>query len=345
MMKYLKDISPKSAQDKVCLLRLDFNTEDEWRVERSLQTIKFLKKHFKAVILLGHKGRPKKFEQSLSLRFMARRLSTQLKTPVHFITHFRFNEIQHTVRSAERGSVFLLENLRFLPGEATNDPALGRKLALLGDCFVNDAFAVSHRSHASVVAITRYIPSYAGFEFEKEIKELSHAMDAPKKPLVVVVGGGKIETKFLTINNLQKNAAIVLVGGALTDEILKKRMPKVLFAHDFKKIGSMIKDIGPESARVFAQHIRTARTIIWNGPVGDTDQGFNAGTAALARSIVKNTKAYSVVGGGETVMFLRQKKLDTKIDFISTGGGAMLDFLAGKELPGIKALAHNHARM
>ena len=305
-----------------------------------MPTIQFLQKNCRAVVILSHKGRPKGFEMGLSLKSTTKMLSRESKRKVAFLPHFHFDEIKELVQASPHGSIFLLENLRFLEGEAENNEILAECLASLGDFYVNDAFAVSHRANASIVAITRFLKSYAGFEFEAEIKNLSRVMRSPEKPLVVVLGGAKIEDKLQVFENLKDKASAFLIGGALTPEIMKKlRSPKMILPVDFKKEGDGIRDIGLKSIKLFGEEIKKARTIIWNGPLGNIDdKRFREGTKAIAKSIAENKKAYQVIGGGETVMFLKKLKLDKKIDFISTGGGAMLEFLAGEKLPGIEAL-------
>lgn len=340
MIKYLKNLKNKNLSQKICLLRLDFNTEDNWRLQASLPTIQFLLKRCRAVVILSHKGRPNGFDKKLSLRPVAKELEKGLGKSAVFIPHFRFQEIASLANSAPPGSLFLLENLRFLDGEAENNKILAEHLAMLGDFYVNDAFAVSHRANASVAAITKFLPSYAGLELEAEIKNLSRVMTNPKKPLVVILGGLKIEDKLAIVRHLKNKAETFLIGGALTDKILSKlKFQKILLPRDFRRDAGVIRDLGPRSLSDFVKSIKKAKTIIWNGPIGDIGQKrFQNGTRVIARAVAKNQQAFKVGGGGETVMFLKKMKLDKKINFISTGGGAMLDFLAGKKLPGIEAL-------
>ena len=349
MIKYLRNISPAKLKNKICLLRLDFNTEDNWRLEASLPTIKFLAKNCRAVVILSHKGRPLDnaqgkpagFDRKFSLRANAGVLSKDLKKTVVFTPHFRFQEIGNLVRSSPAGSVFLLENLRFLKEEEENNSVLGEHLASVGDFYVNDAFAVSHRTNASVVALAKLLPSYAGLELEAEIKNLSRVMKNPKEPLVVILGGSKIEDKLGVYENLKKKAAAFLIGGALNEKLIKKLRShkKLLLPSGFKKERGIVQDIDFETAEKFCLLISKAKTILWNGPMGNIDNSkYRNTTRIVAQCIAKNKKAFKIVGGGETVMFLKKLKLDKKIDFISTGGGALLDFLAGKKLPGIEAL-------
>ncbi len=345
------------------LLRLDFNTEDDWRMRAVLPTIKFLLKHSARIVIVSHRGRPKGFEKKFSLRRDAAILSRLLEKKVSFIGHFRFGEIRRMVAAAPRGSVFLLENLRFVKGEEANDPRFARQLASLADFYVNDAFAVSHRANASIAAITRFLPSYAGLELENEITSLSRVMQRPKRPLLLILGGAKAADKLGVIAYFRKKTDWFLLGGGPANTILflkgidvqdsiRDREPKDLAAlksvanyknivlpDDFVWHDGKVWDIGPKAVQIFGKKINEARTVLWSGPLGLIEQKkYARGSVAVARAVARNRRAFSVAGGGETVMFLKKYKLDKKFSFISTGGGAMIDFLAGKKLPGIAAL-------
>jgi 3-phosphoglycerate kinase len=250
-----------------------------------------------------------------------------------------------------------------LPGEAENSSSLGKTLASLGDYFVNDAFAVSHRANASLVAITKYVPSYAGLELEKEISQLGGVLKSPKHPFVILVGGAKAHDKDEVIKYFKNKADNFLLGGepantmlsligvnvhkSLVDKdpkdvaILKQflRNPNVILPSDWSAESGKILDIGKNTITEYSAILKDARTILWAGPMGFIEKkNFQKGNLAIARAISKNRDAFSITGGGETVMFLKKYKLDSKFSFISTGGGAMLEFLAGKKLPGIEAL-------
>jgi phosphoglycerate kinase len=378
MIAYLGKVKP-SLLTGTALVRLDFNTENDWRMRAALPTLKLLVKTSSKIVIVSHRGRPdhgliranktmppaviKKF----GLRKDAVELSRLLKKKVVFIEHFDPAKIRATVESAAHGSIFLLENLRFLPGEEKNDPTFAKALASIADFYVNDAFAVSHRADASIAAITKFLPSYAGLELENEIKFLSRAMMAPHHPLVIILGGAKASDKLGVIAHFKKKADWFLLGGGPANTILaargmdvKKSLkdddPKnsgaikktagyknVILPTDFKWHGDAILDVGPKTISAFIQKIATARTIIWSGPLGVTDRKpYNRASAAVARAITRNKKAFSIVGGGETVMFLKKIELDKKFSFVSTGGGAMMDFLAGEKLPGIEALKKCH---
>lgn len=370
-MKYLRTVSAKLLSG-TALLRLDFNTEDEWRMEATAPTIRFLIRRTKKIVIMSHRGRPEGADPKFSLKKDARLLSRLIRRPVRFLPHFRFEEIRREIETAPKHSVFLLENLRFEKGEEVNDPAFAGQLASLADFYVNDAFAVSHRDDASVDAITRFLPSYAGLILEQEIASLGKLLKAPERPLVVVIGGAKAHDKLDIINRFRKKADWFLLGGAAANTLLYLRgrdvgkslidgdkkdypeltkaahYPNLLLPVDWKEENKMIFDIGPRTAALYAEKIKSARTIIWSGPLGFIEKKkFASGTLAIARAAAGNRKAFSLTGGGETVMFLKKNQLDKKFSFISTGGGAMVDFLSGKKLPGIVALERKnkkHAR-
>ncbi len=362
MIHFLKTTDRKYLTG-VALLRLDFNTEDDWRLRFSLPTIKFLLQAAKAVVIISHKGRPKGVEPTLSLKKDGKLLEQLLKREVHFIPHFRFEEIKREVCAAPRSSLFLLENIRFLKGEMTPQPELAKQLASLADYYVNDAFAVSHRTEDSVTGVAAFLPRYAGLELAKEMEVLGGIRVKPQKPFIVILGGGKAEDKLGVIEAFREKADAFLLGGAAANtflflrgvnvgyskrdqnpeslEKLKKliRMKKIIMPVDWKEKNGMILDIGPKTVEVFKKYIARAKIIFWSGPMGYIEEKeFEKGNLAIAKAIVANKKAETITGGGETIMFLKKYKLDTKFSFISTGGGAMLEFLAGKKLPGIEAL-------
>jgi phosphoglycerate kinase len=362
MIQWLRKISP-SKLGGTALLRLDFNTEDEWRMEAAIPTLEFLLKHAAHVVVVSHRGRPDGVNPTFSLKKDAVQLRKLLHRPVTFVPHLDFMALRTEIAASPRGSVFLLENLRFVAGEEKNDASFAKQLASFADYYVNDAFAVSHRNAASVSAITKVLPSYGGLELEKEIVTLSRLMLKPKKPLVVILGGGKAHDKLGVIKFLKSKTQAFILGGAaantflkikgvnvrasLVDEVAKDYKslrevadyPNIALPIDWEEEGERILDIGPKSEELFSNVIATAGTIIWSGPLGFIEKKkFAAGTTAIAKAVVKNTKAFKVAGGGETVMFLKKLGLDSKMDFISTGGGALLDYLAGEKLPGIVAL-------
>jgi phosphoglycerate kinase len=375
MMHYLSKTDPFKLRG-IVLLRLDFNTEDDWRMRAVLPTIALLLKTSDKIVIASHRGRPAPvaaarlktggpgvFDRKFSLRKNAAALGRFLGQKVIFIPNFDFVEIKKKISRAPRGTVFLLENLRFDPGEEKNDPGFAKKLASLADCYVNDAFAVSHRANASVAAITRLLPGYGGLELENEISSLSRVMKHPAQPLVFIVGGAKAADKLEVLRYFRKKTGSFLLGGGPANTILALRgmnvkksvrdadpsslrtlaafakLKSVVVPFDFRWHGDYIWDLGPKTERAFAAKIAAARTILWSGPLGMIERpAFAQGSIAVAKAIIRNRRAFSLSGGGETVMFLKKYKFDRKFSFISTGGGAMIDFLAGKKLPGIESL-------
>lgn len=280
------------------------------------------------------------------------------------------------------GDILFLENLRFYPGESGNDEKFIDELAKYGDIFVNEAFSVSHRIEASTYGIALKMKSFAGFSFTKEIESLSKVLKNPQKPLVILMGGAKIADKVETINNLAKHAQHILIGGALANTFLKAKgyeigkskyaeesLAKELERNFKEKIilpldvvvassvddlarcvpiskitaNDLIMDIGPETIRKFSEYVKTAKTLVWNGPFGLIEhKKFSFGSESMSRIFAAQSKgkAFGVAGGGETLEVLDRAKVSEFVDHVSTGGGAMLEFLAGKKLPAIKALDH-----
>ncbi len=362
MIHWLSKV-PTSALRGVALLRLDFNTEDEWRMQASLPTIKYLRSHAHAVVIISHRGRPKGAEKKLSLKNDALKLAKYLKHPVTFFPNHDFLKLRDKIDEAEKGAVFVLENLRFHPGEEADDAEFANEMAWLADYYVNDAFAVCHRKAASVSAITKILPSFGGMELEREIETLSDVIHAPKQPLVVILGGGKAHDKLGAIKYLQAEASAFLMGGAAANTFLKikgvdvknslvddeaadyaelekiSNTAPIMLPIDWIDEKGRILDIGPKSVEMFTEYIAKAKTILWSGPLGFVEKDkYAASTKAIAKAVVANKKAFTIAGGGETVMFLKKIDLDSSFDFISTGGGALLDYLAGNDLPGIVAL-------
>lgn len=399
MIHYLSQ-AEKNKLKGVALLRLDFNSEDDWRVRASLPTIKFLLKEARNIIILTHRGRPevklskeknnKKFFQSKdykkhTLKSYATLLSKLLRRKINFISFkngFDCKKISQFINSYDN-QIFLLENLRFLPGEEKNSSLLARQLAKLGDYYVNDAFAVSHRKNASVYAIAKFLPSYAGLEMEKEIKNLSYILKNSKRPLTIVLGGAKISDKVGVIKYFWRKADFFVLGGGPANTFLAaKKIPvgdslvdskaiplirKFLFSKkinlpvDFKINVGKIFDIGPITENNYRRIIKRSHTVVWSGPMGFFEKKeFSGGTKSIWEAIFENKRLIAIVGGGETISSLswlsgqfqnektkiKAKKILKELElrqkhsliFLSTGGGAMLKFLSGENLPGIEAL-------
>lgn len=380
-MKLLRKAGRSAFKGKTVLLRIDLNVEpgeplDSYRLEAALPSIRFLLARGSKVVILSHRGRPKGGERRFSLAPFAPLLAKKLRIPIDFIHAARVGALNKAV-SASRTRVALVENLRFFKGEEANDPGFAKALAALGDAYVNDAFAVSHRANASVAALARYLPSYAGLELEEEIVRLGEVMRRPARPFALIVGGAKIADKVGVIEYFWKRADFVLLGGGPANTFFAAEgvpmggslfdpsaFPFVAKYRDKGKImlpvdseiggakgDERILDIGEVTARWFGDLVKDSKAVVWNGPMGLFEKkGFEKGTVAIWRAVFalakKDPRARIVVGGGETIASLQLLKTSArggsasggKNLFLSTGGGAMLEFLSGKKLPGIVAL-------
>lgn len=343
----MKSIRNVKIKNKTVLVRVDFDVAidkngrilDGFRIKESLPVINYLVKNKAKIILMSHLGRPnpnsKTDRKKFSLRPIARYIKDKFNVKIKFINDCAGDTVKKTIDNLKFGQVVLLENLRFHQEEEKNDLRFSEKLAELADIYINDAFGASHRAHASYVGVTKFLPSYAGFLLEKEIKILSKIIKNPQKPAVAIVGGVKLETKLPLIRLLAKKYDYVLVGGRIGLK-LKTKNKKIILPIDYRYKNNY--DIGDKTILCFKEIIKKARTIVWNGPVGMfEDERFGKGTKEIVQAVV-NSKAFKVAGGGDTIAMLNKYRLFNKMDFVSTGGGAMLEFLSGKKLPGIEAL-------
>ena len=389
--KTIQDISVKG---KKVFVRADYNVPqdkagqitDDTRIRATLPTLKALLVKGGAVIIASHLGRPKgQVNQEFTLRPVADRLSELLEKPVKFASDCVGPEAEAAAAALQPGEILLLENLRFHSEEEANDPVFSAQLAKLADIGVNDAFGVSHRAHASVEGITKYLPMVAGLLMEKEIQFLGQAVGNPVRPYGAIIGGAKVSDKIAVIENLLDKADVLIIGGGMANtflaakvyetgaslveadkiELAKELMAKAevtgtqlllptdlvvadKFAADanFKVVadseipkGWMALDIGPDSVATFKVALATCKTIVWNGPMGVFEMpNFAGGTMALAHAVANAKDAVTIVGGGDSVAAIEKSGLADKISHISTGGGASLELLEGKVLPGIAAL-------
>lgn len=361
-----------NLKGRTALVRVDFNvplgadkkieSAEASRIEKSLETIKHLQKAGAKTILISHIGRDKKD----SLRPVAEYLKALLD--VTFVPTWEEAEISGIVGNISEGGIVMLENLRQKDGEEKNDPRFAEWLSSLADLYVNEAFSVCHRMHASVVGVPMYLQSYAGFGLQKEIESLQKVMKAPEAPFLFILGGAKMETKIPLIKKFEKIADEILIGGALANnffkaigfEVGKSLIDKNVHVVEFfnkenikipfdvlvktgrKDLASLeredvIVDLGPETIDAWKESVARAKTILWNGPLGLYEEGFDIGSKELLKAIAES-KAFSVIGGGDTVKLVRDLKIEEKFSFVSTGGGAMLDYLSRGTLPGILAL-------
>lgn len=369
-IKNIRDLKGKRV-----VLRLDFNVPikngkivETMRIDRTLPTIEYLRKKKARIIILSHLGK----DASMSLEPVVRYLSKKMN--VGFVPDFHAKEARQVVDGLPLGGVVVFENLRTDERETENDPQFAKYLASFGDIYVNDAFAVSHRAHASVVGITKYLPSYIGFLIADEIKNLSLALK-PKHPFLFILGGAKFETKMPLMKKFMKIADHVFVGGVLANDffhdegievgksfvdtysfkltpLLKKG--KIILPTDvvvkndndnktsIKNINNLLSsdrivDVGPETIKNIAPVLKKAKLVVWNGPLGFYEEGFDKGTIALLKAI-SGSRATSIIGGGDTAAIVEKLGLSKKLSFISTGGGATLDYLADGKLVGLEAI-------
>ncbi|HUX83659.1 MAG TPA: phosphoglycerate kinase [Chitinophagaceae bacterium] len=380
------------------LVRVDFNVPldekgkitDDNRIRAALPTIQKILKDGGAVILMSHLGRPKGGpEDKFSLKHLLPRLDELLGLQVAFSADCVGDVATQAAAALKPGGVLLLENLRFHPEEEKGDPEFARKLASLGDVYVNDAFGTAHRAHASTAVIARFFPAgkkMFGMLMEAEVTNAGKILHQAQKPFTAVIGGAKVSDKIEIIRNLTKIADHILIGGGMAYTFLKSMGKEVgsslcendkldlatqlregtlgkveivvpedsviadRFAPDARTqvvdndhipAGWMGLDIGPKTVSRFAGIIRSSRTILWNGPMGVFEmEAFRSGTMAIADAIVAATGAgaYSLVGGGDSVAALNQLGKAGQVSFVSTGGGALLEYFEGKQLPGIAAI-------
>lgn len=346
MQKMIKRIAPGTR----VLLRIDVNVpvlhgkvdaHRKGRLAAALPQIEALCKQRARVILIAHLGRPNGYDRSLSLAPIAVAMGKMLGRKIVLADDVIGSSAKACAASLQPGEVMMLENVRFEPGEEKNRKAFAKQLGKLADVYVNNAFSVAHRAHASVAAITEYLPSFAGELLEREVRELAKKQ---AKPFVLVIGGVKLETKIPLLSRLGKEADRILLGSALypvldkaglPESITKKIVPMIDVRKDAR--GNVI-DIGPKTERLFLEALRGAKSIVWNGPIGHYEKSAGAsGTRVLAKAIAASA-ARTIVGGGETVDAIEDFGVAKKFSFVSTGGGAMLSFLAGEKMPGITAL-------
>lgn len=377
-----------NLEGKRVLVRVDMNVpmedgiiKDDIRIRAALPTIEYLVDHGAVVILLAHLGRPDgKVVEELRLQPIADRLSEFLDQDVDVLKE----DVWWGVNSMKPGTVVMIENIRFFPGEEAKDPGFIQGIAALGELYVQDAFGVSHRDHASLVGIAEQLPRVGGFLLQKELEGLDAVKNNPVQPLVVVMGGAKIQTKLPVVNAFVGEAQHILLGGALVNTVLKQigygvgdskvddidpqimkplqndsvALPVDLIVgkadgtgarsvkigptpHEICGEDEGIFDIGPETVELYMRHIQAAKTVVMNGAMGLFEQEpYDAATNALTRAVAEQSVrgAYTVIGGGETVRVAQELGVADKINLVSTGGGAMLAYLAGDKLPALCVL-------
>ena len=391
-MQSIKD--HENLNEKKVLLRLDLNVPlkdgiitDQTRIDKIIPIVEFLIKKNSKIIIISHVGRPKgKVDKNLSLKPICENLEKKIKKKIKIISKDIFKLKKKDLFQDTSEQLVLLENIRFYKEEETNDHNFSKHLAGLGDIFVNDAFSCSHRSHASVSKITRFLPSFAGLQLESEINALKKITTEIKKPITCIIGGSKISTKIGVIKNLIPKFDNMIIVGGMANNILNyqgKSIGKSIKEDNCEKIiheifetsknhsctitypqdvsvgknfydnskikeidkildDDLILDIGPKSINKIKNIIENSETVLWNGPAGYFENpNFAKGSYEIAKAIIKKNKdktIFSVAGGGDTIAVINQINAIEDFDFVSTAGGAFLEYLEGKELPGIKAL-------
>jgi phosphoglycerate kinase len=374
------------------LVRVDFNVPladgrvaDAGRIEAARPTIELLRERGAALVLVSHLGRPRDRERDLSMRPVAAALSGLIEADVELAPAVVGPEVERLAEGVEPGAILLLENSRFEPGEAANDPELAAALARLADLYVDDAFGAAHRAHATTVGVAERLPAYAGLLLEREVRELTAVRDHPRRPLVVVLGGAKVTEKLGVLERFAEGTADrILVGGAMcfsffeaqgvgvgdslteaggaeaaaevvadaeasgadlhlpVDLVLGDRLAPDAARRQSDGVevpdGWIGLDIGPRTVADYGAAIAAAGTVFWNGPMGAFElEPFAAGTRAIAEAVA-GAPGRSVVGGGDSAAALAEFGLADRVDWLSTGGGASLELMEGKALPGVEAL-------
>jgi len=387
----LNTIRDAKLNDKKVVIRVDFNVPikngvvtDDTRIKAALPTINYLLEQGATLIVMSHRGRPKgEKKPEFSMAPIAKRFSELLNKEVKLAPDVIGSEVEALVNSLKKGDVLLLENCRYYNEETDNDLDFAKKLAAFGDLYVNDAFGTAHRAHASTEGISHFLPSYAGFLIEKEVKYMAPLLSNPQKPFVAIIGGSKVSSKITVLESLVKTCDTIVIGGGMAYTFMKvqgKAIGKSLLEDDYldtarsflakaeekgvKVIlpvdhicgatfsenaepvlcedvidGDLIgMDIGPKTIALILAELKTAKSVVWNGPMGVFEfNAFSKGTLEVAKALAE-CDGITVVGGGDSVAAINKFDLASKISHVSTGGGASLEFLEGKTLPGIKAL-------
>ncbi|MBU1178853.1 phosphoglycerate kinase [Patescibacteria group bacterium] len=344
----IPDIRNANLEQKRVLARVDFNVEfssrgepkEKYRIGAVKKTIDFIlsKKGIK-LALLSHLGRPGGKDKIYSFEPAVGAISKILGRRLVFAEDCAGDKVKEKLGKLEAGEILMLENVRFHKEEVENSGDFAEKLAENFDIYVNEAFSVTHRAQASIAKIVEFLPSFAGINFLEEIIALSNIRRGLEGPAVAIIGGIKIETKLPVINFFAENYDQILLGGRIGLEAENRKLnfpANVILPKDYLEQGF---DIGPLAIKQFSEFIKNAKTIVWNGPLGQFErEEFFVGTKEIVKAIVKNKAAYKVAGGGETIQVLEKLDLIKNFDFVSTGGGAMLEFLAKGTLPALKAL-------
>lgn len=343
----IRKIQDGEFSNKKILVRADFNVaisggevKERFKLEACKKTIEYLSAQSDVKIaLISHLGRPDgKVDPEFSLEQLKDELEVILDKKIIFVDDCIGDVVVKALEKLNPGEIILLENVRFHGGDEKNDVEFAGKLAGNFDYFVNDAFSVCHRDQASVTGVTKHIEGYAGFWIQEELKNLNRVIHEPEYPATAIIGGAKIETKLPLIQRFEKMYTNILVGGRVANEAIDQGIsfsPKVILPIDFAEDRL---DIGPKTIKRYKDVISVAKVIVWNGPLGKFEQPpFDSGTREILDAIIESD-AFTCIGGGESVQVLEERGLMAKVSFVSTGGGAMLEYLSGNKMPGIEAL-------
>ena len=388
----LNTIKEADLKGKRVLIRVDFNVPlkngvvtDNTRIKAALPTVQYILEQGASLVVMSHFGRPKgQKNPDFSMAPIAKEFEKLLGRPVKLAPDVIGPEVEAEVKALKPGEVLLLENVRFYKEEEANDPEFAKTLASYGDIYCNDAFGTAHRAHASTEGVSHYLPSYAGFLIEKEVKFMAPLLENPEKPFVAIIGGSKVSSKITVLESLVKTCDTIVIGGGMAYtflSVLGNKIGKSLFEPDYvdtakaflekaKEKGVKVilpvdnvcakefsenaepilvdsdniiddlmgMDIGPKTVALITDALKDAKSVVWNGPMGVFEfDAFAKGTEAVAKALAASN-ATTVVGGGDSVAAINKFGLASKISHVSTGGGASLEFLEGKTLPGIKAL-------
>ncbi len=382
----VKDIDLKG---KRVLMRVDFNVPmeggkvtDDKRIKAALPTIKYVLEQGASLLLMSHLGRPKGgFDPEFSLKAAAEVLAGLLGSPVQMAPDCVGPEVEKMAKALKPGEVIMLENTRFHPEEEKNDPELAKKMAALGDVFVNDAFGSAHRAHSSTEGVAHFLPAVSGFLMQEELEYLGKATGNPDRPYIAILGGAKISDKILVVENLLDKCDKLIIGGGMANTFLAAQglnmqdslveagsveTAKAILAKSGKRIilpvdaviadkfeaeansktvdvgnipaGWRMMDVGPRTLELYKETLKGAKLIVWNGPVGVFEMPkFAVGTFSLAK-LLAESGAVTVIGGGDSASAVKKAGVAKQMTHVSTGGGASLEFLEGRELPGVAAL-------
>ncbi len=388
----LNTIREADLKGKRVLIRVDFNVPlkggvvtDNTRIRAALPTVKYILDEGASLVVMSHFGRPKgQKNPDFSMAPIAKEFEKLLGRPVKLAPDVIGPEVEAEVKALKPGEVLLLENVRFYKEEEANDETFAKTLASYGDIYCNDAFGTAHRAHASTEGVSHFLPSYAGFLIEKEVKFMAPLLENPDKPFVAIIGGSKVSSKITVLESLVRTCDTIVIGGGMAYTFLYvqgHKIGKSLFEPDYVETAKaflakaaekgvkvilpvdnvcakefsedaepilvdgdnitdelMGMDIGPKTVALIVEEIKKAKSVVWNGPMGVFEfEAFAKGTGEVAKALAESD-ATTVVGGGDSVAAINKFGLADKISHVSTGGGASLEFLEGKTLPGIKAL-------